>query len=104
ILNEKESGQILLPLSEKLLDETVVFFQSSSNKMYDESKVLEVTVGEQTVKKENVYLSKAVEDMDSPEILEVEQKGENARTLVIHFSEDVRNADNKGNYSILREG
>ena len=104
ILNEKESGQILLPLSEELLDETVVYFQSSSNKMYDESKVLEVTVGEQTVKKENVYLTKAVEDTDSPEILEVEQKGENARTLVIHFSEDVRNADNKGNYSILREG
>lgn len=104
ILKEKDSEKALLPLMKTLLNETVVFFRSSSNKMYDDARVLEVSIGEQTAKKENVYLLQAAEDTDKPEILEVKQKGKDARTLVLRFSEDVRNADNKGNYSILREG
>lgn len=104
LIKEEDGGKALLPLSETLLNETVVFFHSSSNKMYDDARVLEVSIDGETAKKENVYLLRAAEDREAPEILEVTQKGKDARTLVLRFSEDVQNADNKGNYSILREG
>ncbi|MCD8021085.1 MAG: FHA domain-containing protein [Clostridiales bacterium] len=104
LLSENSADKALVKLNKSLLQEKVVYIESSSNRTYESEKVLEVTVGEYTAKTEHVYLSSSRADETAPEIINVEQAGEDAKTLLVTFSEDVKNADNKGNYSIRRGG
>lgn len=94
----------LATLNQKLLKDNIVTIHSSSNKTYEDQKLLELTVGDKTVKKEHVYVNTARPDEEKPVIRDVEQTGKDARTILITFSEDVSRADNKNNYSILRNG
>ena len=94
----------LTDLNEKLLQENMITIQSSSNKTYEEEKVLELVIGDNTVRKEHVFVSTARPDEEKPVIQSVEQEGKDPRTIVVTFSEDVSRADNKNNYSILRNG
>ena len=52
--------------------------------------------------KDNVLLIHS--SSKKPTITSVKQKGKDAKTIVVTFSEDVLSADNKNNYSILRGG
>ena len=106
--NEKGSllayNALLTDLNKERLKDNVLLIHSSSNKTYDEEKVLELEAGEETVKKEHLYLNRAQSDSKKPTITSVKQKGKDAKTIVVTFSEDVLSADNKNNYSILRGG
>jgi len=104
LYNAKKKESQLTDLYDELNDEAVITIHSSSNKMYEDEKVLEIDAGEQTFKKEHIYLDSATEDSEKPTILKVEQKGEDARTVIVSFSEDVLRADNKNNYSIMKNG
>ncbi len=58
------------------MKDNVLLIHSSSNKTYDEEKVLELEAGEETVKKEHLYLNRAQSDSKKPTITSVKQKGE----------------------------
>lgn len=102
IFNESGKNTQLTDLNKNRLKDNVLLIHSSSNKTYDEEKVLELEIGEETIKKEHLYLNRAQSDSQKPKITSVKQKGKDAKTIVITFSEDVLSADNKNNYSILR--
>ena len=104
IFNEGKKDTQLTDLNKERLKDNVLLIHSSSNKTYDEEKVLELEAGEETVKKEHLYLNRAQSDSKKPTITSVKQKGKDAKTIVVTFSEDVLSADNKNNYSILRGG
>lgn len=104
IFNEGKKETQLTDLNKERLKDNVLLIHSSSNKTYDEEKVLELEVGDTTVKKEHLYLNRAQSDSEKPKITSVKQKGKDAKTIIVTFNEDVLSADNKNNYSILRGG
>ena len=104
IFNEGKKDTQLTDLNKERLKDNVLLIHSSSNKTYDEEKVLELEAGEETVKKEHLYLNRAQSDSKKPTITSVKQKGKDAKTIVVTISVDVLSADNKNNYSILRGG
>lgn len=104
LFDGKNKEKELTDLNSGLLNDNVLVVSASSNRTYEEGKVLEVEAGGETSKKENVYLSRAKEDTEKPKITSVEQKGKEAKTILVTFSEDVLRADNKNNYSIMRNG
>lgn len=60
-MREKKDTQ-LTDLNKERLKDNVLLIHSSSNKTYDEEKVLELEAGEETVKKEHLYLNRAQSD------------------------------------------
>ena len=89
IFNEGKKDTQLTDLNKERLKDNVLLIHSSSNKTYDEEKVLELEAGEETVKKEHLYLNRAQSDSKKPTITSVKQKGKDAKTIVVTFSEDV---------------
>lgn len=102
LFNEKKKDMQLINLQNKLLSDNVLLIRTSSNKTYDEEKVLELEIDNKTIKQEHLYLNSTQEDKKKPEITSVKQDKKNASVLVVTFSEDVLRADNKNNYSIKK--
>ena len=57
IFNEGKKDTQLTDLNKERLKDNVLLIHSSSNKTYDEEKVLELEAGEETVKKEHLFKS-----------------------------------------------
>ena len=66
IFNEGKKDTQLTDLNKERLKDNVLLIHSSSNKTYDEEKVLELEAGEETVKKEHLYLNRAQSDSKKP--------------------------------------
>ena len=102
LFNEKKKETQLLKLHDKLLSDNVLQVRTSSNKTYDEEKVLELEIDNKKIKKEHLYLNSTQEDTKKPEIISVQQDKKDASVIVVTFSEDVLRADNKNNYYIKK--
>ena len=102
LFNEKKKETQLLKLHDKLLSDNVLQVRTSSNKTYDEEKVLELEIDNKKIKKEHLYLNRTQKDTKKPEIISVQQDKKDASVIVVTFSEDVLRADNKNNYSIKK--
>ena len=97
LFNEKKKETQLLKLHDKLLSDNVLQVRTSSNKTYDEEKVLELEIDNKKIKKEHLYLNRTQKDTKKPEIISVQQDKKDASVIVVTFSEDVLRADNKNN-------
>lgn len=69
IFNEGKKDTQLTDLNKERLKDNVLLIHSSSNKTYDEEKVLELEAGEETVKKEHLYLNRAQSDSKNQRLL-----------------------------------
>lgn len=104
LFQEKNKKTELLELHNRLLKDNVLLIHTSSNKTYDEEKVLEMETDKKVIKKEHLYLNSTQPDTKKPEIISVKQDKKDAAVLMVTFSEDVLRADNKNNYSIKKNG
>lgn len=104
LFQEKNKKTELLELHNRLLKDNVLLIHTSSNKTYDEEKVLEMETDKKVIKKEHLYLNSTQPDTKKPEIISVKQDKKDAAVLTVTFSEDVLRADNKNNYSIKKNG
>ena len=102
VFDQDKKKTLLTGLHDQLMSESALTVHSSSNREYEEEKVLELSAGDQVLKREHVYLNRARPDDEKPVITEVRQDEKDNRTLYVSFSEDVRGADNKSNYSIRK--
>ena len=104
LFKEKNKKEELVGLHNKLLKDNVLVIRTSSNKTYDEEKVLEIETDKKVIKKEHLYLNSTQTDTKKPEITSVKQDKKDASVITVTFSEDVLRADNKNNYSIKKNG
>lgn len=68
----------------------------------ESADVLEADIDGNVLVKEDIYLNFAKADETAPSITAVEEDGDKKDTLILTFSEAVKNADNKNNYTVIR--
>ena len=99
VVENKKYDEALLLLSDQILNSSCIYFKAENNKITNKKETLTLNLNNQNeIIRKDVYVNKWIPDTDAPYIKDVKKIQE--ETLLITFSEPVKNADSVASWKV----